>query len=491
VSRFLQDALVQLSRSWFSGFVARISASACVFVGACADGPTSVRPIPKEIRLLSPPTNSGTPGWPLPDSVIVEVLDAEGRALSGVSVRWTAANGADVIGQSSDTTNIAGRASAEWTLGRTEGEQVLSIQAGDLAPLTVAARATIFHAASVTVGAGFACALTDAGRAFCWGRNEVGQLGRGATGDPVFVPAPVAGELVFAALTASDRHACALTTDGSAYCWGGNENGETGTGAVGNTVPAPTPVQTGLRFTRISAEGVGTSTNATCALTAVGEAWCWGSNEYGQLGDGTTSRSAVPVRVQSEVPFTSIETGYFHSCATATTGELWCWGQQEADTGALGARPAGLYTTPVLVHQDFRFTGLAAGWNYTCGLTTEDAALCWGANWHGGLGIGEAEPSPDPVAVAGGHSFVALFSAGYKGTHGLTRDGVIYRWGTSGTGPRVPTPVRVTDLRFTSIESGEEPFEFQYGACGISAGNAVYCVRDEGIVRGVPAPAAP
>jgi hypothetical protein len=481
---------VQLARSRIRRSAA-LSTIGFVFAGACGEGPTSARPIPAEIRLLSPATNSGTPAWPLSDSVIVEVLDAEGRTLSGVPLTWSAENSADVVGRASDTTNIAGRASAEWTLGRTEGEQTLSIVVGDLAPLTVVANATIFHAASVTVGAGFACALTEIGRAFCWGRNHVGQLGRGTVGEQVFVPGPVSGELVFAALTASDVHACGLTVDGTAYCWGGNENGETGTGTMGNTVPVPTAVQTALRFTRISAEGVGTWENSTCALTTAGEVWCWGSNDSGQLGDGTTSRSAVPVRVQSEVPFTSIETGYFHSCATATTGELWCWGEQEADTGAFGGRPTGLYTTPVVLHQDFRFTGLAAGWNYTCGLTAEHAAFCWGANWHGGLGIGPRDPSPDPLPVAGGLSFVALYSAGYKGTHGLTTDGVLYRWGTSGTGAYSPTPVRVTDLRFTIVESGEEPFSGTYGACGISAGNTVYCVDDDANVRGVPAPAAP
>jgi hypothetical protein len=459
-----------------------------VLIWACGDGPTSARPIPAEIRLLSPATHSGTPGWPLPDSIIVEVLDAQGNALSGVPVTWTAGNGGDRIGRPADTTNIAGRAAAEWTLGWNEGQQTLSIAAGNLTPLIVAATASIFHAASVTVGGGFACALTGSGEAFCWGMNDMGQLGNGAVGARVLAPAPVAGGLVFTALTASGAHACGLTAGGTAYCWGSNESGETGTGALGQNVPTPTPVQTTLRFSRISAEGVSRWYNSTCGLTAVGEAWCWGDNIFGKLGDGTTSNAAAPVRVLGDVVFASLQTGYFHSCATAAaTGELWCWGEQEAEIGAFGAKPEGLYTTPVVVHPDFRWTQLSTGRNYTCALTAQRAAFCWGTNWFGSLGTDPpTEATAVPLPVAGGHSFVSLSAAGFEGTHALRTDGVIYRWGSPGNDIPQPTPVPVTQLRFTEIDSGEEPFDATNGSCGISISGAVYCVRADDVVRGVP-----
>ena len=312
---------MQLAPSSLRSSAAALSVAGSILITACGDGPTGDRsPSPAEIRLLSPPSQSGTPGWPLADSIIVEVLDAGGNALSGVSVSWSAGYGGGV-GLSADTTNVAGRAAAEWTLGLVEGEQALTITAGQLDPITVSATATIFHAASVTVGGQFACALTAGGRTFCWGRNYLGQLGNGTVGDSVLVSAPVAGDLVFTALTASHAHVCGLGLDGTAYCWGFNENGETGTGTVGPSVPTPTPVQTSLQFTQISAEGVGPFSNSTCGLTASGEAWCWGANQFGELGDGTTNNSAVPVRVQADVPFSSIETGYFHSCGIAVTGE--------------------------------------------------------------------------------------------------------------------------------------------------------------------------
>jgi alpha-tubulin suppressor-like RCC1 family protein len=472
-------------------FAVALTLPAAVLLGACGDSPTDGdHPVPAEIRLLSPGTNSGTPGWPLSDSVVVEVLDANGDALSGVPVTWNVNNDADGVGRPADTTNAAGRASAEWTLGRNEGAQTLSIAAGDLAPVTVVATATILHAASVSVGGGFACALTESGQAFCWGSNLVGQLGNGTTGAPALIPQPVAGDMSFTVLTASGAHVCGLTAEGVAYCWGGNESGETGTGTAGPSVLTPMPVQTTLRFMRVSAEGSGNWPNSTCALTANGEAWCWGNNSFGQLGSDTTTDVASPIRVQSNVTFSSIRTGYFHSCAVATSGELWCWGQQDTDPGAFGALALGLYRTPVALQEDFRFTDVTAGLNYSCALTADDAAFCWGSNFNGGLARdGTIQGSAEPLLVPGGHTFVALSAASWQETHALTDDGALYRWGDIGFNNIQSTPLQMTELHFTQIDSGDFPFDDSWnGACGIAAGNRVYCVRDDGLVRGVPTP---
>jgi hypothetical protein len=464
-----------------------------VWIGSCGDDRTGVPPVPAEIRLLSPATQSGTPGWPLPDSVIVEVLDAEGNALSGVPITWSTAVPGAKLGRMADTTNIAGRASAEWTLGWDEGNQSLSVVADQLAPVAVAASASIFHAASVTVGEGFACALTATGRAFCWGRNYEGQVGIGAVSNQVVSPTAVAGDLVFTALTASSTHACGLTATGVAYCWGGNSAGETGTGTFGPSVAAPTAVQTSLRFTRLSAEGTSNWSNSTCGLTATGEVWCWGYNELGKLGDGTTTNSAVPVRVLGDVTFTSVQTGFFHSCATAvSSGDLWCWGEQETDIGAFGSMPEGIYTTPVAVQPDFDFAQLSTGRNYTCGVTAGHAAFCWGTNWFGSLGTDPpTDATPDPLPVAGGHSFTKLSAAGFEGTHALTTDGVIYRWGSPGGDIAQPTPIPITQLRFTDMDSGSEPFVGATGSCGIAVNGGVYCMPEDDVVRGVPTAAAP
>jgi alpha-tubulin suppressor-like RCC1 family protein len=250
-------------------------------------------------------------------------------------------------------------------------------------------------------------------------------------------------------------------------------------------------VQTTLRFTQISAEGIGFA-NSTCGLTASGEAWCWGDNTFGKLGDGSTDNSPIPVRVQADVAFGSIHTGYFHSCGFGVTGELWCWGEQEADPGAFGARPVGLYTTPVIVHEDFRFTRLETGRNFTCGLTAQHAAYCWGSDWFGSLGQGQViEGSAVPLQVVGGHSFVDISSTYFEELHALTPDGALYRWGSPGNDQVQTTPVTVAQVGFTQMESGGSPFDGGYAACGVIAGGGVYCARDDGLVRGVPAPVTP
>jgi hypothetical protein len=148
-------------------------------------------------------------------------------------------------------------------------------------------------------GGSFSCALDSAGAVRCWGRNDVGQLGRGIinsslTGSPT--PEVVRG-LSAASLAVGSRHACALTADGNVWCWGGNRHGQVGNGTLLDS-PNPLRVQ-GLRPAKaISASGVGglESGEHTCALVEGGEVWCWGNNVAGQLGNGTVVDSATPSR---------------------------------------------------------------------------------------------------------------------------------------------------------------------------------------------------
>jgi alpha-tubulin suppressor-like RCC1 family protein len=132
---------------------------------------------------------------------------------------------------------------------------------------------------------------------------------------------------------------------------------------------------------------------------------------------------------------------------------------------------------------------LSTGRNYTCGITDQQAAYCWGANWFGSLGNGSVtEHSALPMPVTGGHVFVGISSSGIEETQGFTSDGIVYRWGSPGNDIPGPAPVLVTALGFSSMDSGSEPFTFVHGSCGIGAGNAVYCVSSNGVFRGVPAP---
>jgi alpha-tubulin suppressor-like RCC1 family protein len=453
---------------------------------ACSDSTDDGGPVPAELRLLSSSTSTGTPGWPLADSVVVEVRDAQGNPMEGVRVNWT---GPGIISPAASTTNGDGRVAASWTLGLTERQQNISVTAGNLPAVTVSATGAAFHAEDVTVGGVFACAIS-AGRAYCWGDNRFGQLGIGTTSNELaVVPQPVSGDLTFSDISAGGAVACGLV-NGAAYCWGSNESGETGTGVAGAPILRPTPVATALRFTGITAEGRQSWDNSVCGITPQGEVWCWGDNVWGKLGDGTQVNSPFPVRVQSDVVFSRVETGYFHACALSETAALWCWGEQETDGGGLGPRPKGFYTTPVSVADGYTFNDVSLGRDWTCGLTLENRAYCWGSNNSGELGV-TLERSAAPVAVSGGLSFLSLSAGNMEENIGLTSDLRLYRWGSIGNDARQFEPVPVTEsLSFLSADPGEFPFERAAGgSCGIVSGGAVYCVDDQGRTpRGVPRP---
>lgn len=280
-------------------------------------------------------------------------------------------------------------------------------------PLAVAGNPT-FSTVAVGEGDGYspysghACGLTANGAAHCWGGNGVGQLGNGTSGNGSAVPLPVTGGLVFADLSLGSTHTCGLTTNGAAYCWGDNLRGKLGSGPGGSASSSvPVPVTGGLTFVSLS---VGAW--HTCGLTAAGAAYCWGSNFYGQLGDGSTDTSAVPVAVTGGLTFTALSVGGFHTCALTAGGSAYCWGINRygelgigSDTGsdqcATGNPfPHPCSRTPVLVLGGFSFATLSAGGVHTCGLTSNGVAYCWGQA--GPIGNGAREgTSSVPVKVAG------------------------------------------------------------------------------------------
>ena len=131
----------------------------------------------------------------------------------------------------------------------------------------------------------------------------------------------MAGGLTFRAISAGATHACGITPRGEAYCWGNNYGGQLGDGTRVSR-ELPTPVKTSLRFVAIA-----TGALHTCALTGDGEAFCWGRDNYGQLGNGgSTQDSAEPVRVVGDHSFATIRAFGSHTCATTPSGDAFCWG---------------------------------------------------------------------------------------------------------------------------------------------------------------------
>jgi len=332
------------------------------------------------------------------------------------------------------------------------------------------------------------CGVASDGTAYCWGTNEYGELG--TTNPTVFcedyfrahysctgTPQQVNTTLVFVALSGSQGHGltCGLTAQGEAHCWGFGLWGQLGNGQLSNGA-APVAVAGGLQYESIRVGSDGTGVCATtittdlycwgdlgllyangqrfatssiprlvdsalgfisfdlgqdhaCGVTVSGQAYCWGSNWYGQLGIGSRGGEApIPTAVVGGHVFRSIVTGSDLTCALKETGEAYCWG----NSNNIGSPTAsGYVVTPQLVAGDHNFSELYAGFTHTCGLTTDGDAYCWGQNYLGELGDGTQQSRMAPVRVQTNQKFISL---SHRATCGLTDQGQAYCWGNNSGG---------------------------------------------------------
>src|SRR3989454_7841669 len=188
--------------------------------------------------------------------------------------------------------------------------------------------------------------------------------------------------LTFAAVHADAVHTCGVTTVGAAFCWGANGSGQLGDGtttgpetSAGGPPCSTTPaaVVGGLNFAAVSAGGA-----HTCGVTAAGAAYCWGSNNSGQLGDGTTTNRSRPMIVAGGVTFAAVRAGATHTCGVTAAGAAYCWGAN--GVGQLGDGATTDRTRPTLVTGGENFDSVSVGVGHTCGLTATGAAYCWGPN---------------------------------------------------------------------------------------------------------------
>jgi alpha-tubulin suppressor-like RCC1 family protein len=248
----------------------------------------------------------------------------------------------------------------------------------------------------ISANAQYTCALTGAGGVECWGFNMRGQLGNGSTADSS-TPVPVSGlESGVIAISTGDYHACALTSAAAVECWGADEAGQLGDG---KTKDRSTPVEVAGLSSSVTAISAGYQ--HTCALTSAGGVECWGANDFGTLGNGTTDDSSSPVEVAG-LPsgITAISAGDYHTCALTSAGGVMCWGAN--DYGQLGDGTSTSASAAVaVVGLDSGVTAISAGFQYTCALTSAGDVMCWGINDYGQLGDGTTESSATPVAVSG------------------------------------------------------------------------------------------
>jgi alpha-tubulin suppressor-like RCC1 family protein len=255
--------------------------------------------------------------------------------------------------------------------------------------------------AQVSAGTSHTCGVTTAGAVFCWGLNTNGRLGDASTTQrtsPVAVTLP--GSATAAGITTGDAHSCAVSTAGAVACWGLNSTGQLGDASVTQrTSPVTTAVPAAVVATQVSA-----GANFTCALSAAGTMYCWGTNASGQLGTGNTTQSTSPVLAQlpGSVTAVSLGTGSSHTCATSDAGTVYCWGLNSASQ--LGDGTTTARSTPAAVTMPAGagpINTIAGGTSHTCTISATGATYCWGTGTSGQVGDGASTTRTTPVTVSG------------------------------------------------------------------------------------------
>ncbi|MFL5495278.1 MAG: RCC1 domain-containing protein [Gemmatimonadales bacterium] len=349
----------------------------------------------------------------------------------------------------------------------------------------LATAATALAFSQLSGGGVHTCGLTTDFRVYCWGYNEDGQLGDGTNTGPESCtgavgpfacstrPVPVAGTRQFRQVSAGNLHTCAVTTDFRAYCWGSNSFGELGDGTTTDRT-TPVLVRGGLQFRQVDAGSFG----HTCGVTyADRRVYCWGYNRFGQLGDGTTTQHLTPIPVLGGHEFRQVTAGDWHTCGVTTSNQPYCWGRD--DVGQLGNDPEKrTRLRPVLVAGGYQFRQLDAGSYHTCAVTTDNRAFCWGGGSDGQIGDGKTLARFTPRAVAGGLSFTRV-SGGVFHTCGETTNNLAYCWGNNtfgqlGNGGPEGTdqlkPVAVAGgLHFEQVSAGGNH------TCGTTSAAVAYC----------------
>jgi hypothetical protein len=306
----------------------------------------------------------------------------------------------------------------------------------------------------------FSCGLLSDGRAFCWGDNQAGQLGDGTTTSRT-LPTPVAGGLRFRQIAPGMDHTCGITNDGLAYCWGPNPAGELGDGTFqGHAAPALVPMPAPLA-------GIDAGADFTCALTVAGRPYCWGNNEEMQLGiasSGSGDYHPSPVEVTGAPDLAAISLGVAHACGLTAQGAPYCWGWNEYDQ--LGNGLAAYSSGPGPVQGGLAFAEIRGGYLASCARTTGGTAYCWGGGNGGRLpGLPEAIPTQVPGGLA-----IEGLSGGSITWCGLA-GGVGYCWASSTlVGTTATTPVAVTPAPpFSQIAPGANH------TCAVASDGSAYC----------------
>jgi alpha-tubulin suppressor-like RCC1 family protein len=510
--------------------------------GQLGDGSSQLRRIPTSVFLANATSGAAvsivptvasfrpfaTVGTTVTTPPSVVVRDARGFGVQGATVTFSVVSGGGSMTGASVTTDVNGAATVgSWTLGSTAGANVAQA-AVTLASGTVA-KAFFYGTGGAAITAvtkisGDSIVLTNQPVSFnalptvqVTGAGGVGvpgatvnfvlnsvttpiltdSLGYASLPSPFLTPTtspPTTNTTLTASSGAAPsvsftilaiqspvgspgnrNSACGLAKSGIVYCWGQNNFGQLGNGTTTQRNYADS-VSGGLRFSKLSLQNGGHH----CALTSTGAAYCWGDNVFGQVGDGTTTTRLVPTAVLGGLTFTQIITQNETTCALTSAGAVYCWGYLHASGMFNVSLRDRRVLTPTLANTgSLAFTQIALWDQGLCGLTAAGVAYCGGDNSTGTVGNGTFIHVYDGlVQVTGGLTFRKI--AGGTGTIcGVTLDGLAYCWGSSnasgglGDGTALnrfaPTPLADDGGRFSDI------MVVNFSGCGLRIDGTATC----------------
>jgi alpha-tubulin suppressor-like RCC1 family protein len=313
-----------------------------------------------------------------------------------------------------------------------------------------------------------ACAVISGGTLKCWGNNDYGQLGDGTSTADKTTPYAVPNINGATSIASANDHNCSVVGGGLVKCWGTNNQGQLGDGTFLDR-SSPVTVKNLSGAITVSSGG-----NFNCAIINGGTVKCWGDNYYGQLGNGTTIDSSTPVAVTGLTGARAISLGRDYACALIGDGTVKCWGYNY--DGQLGNGTTTSRSTPVTVIGITGATSVSASSGNVCALITGGTVKCWGDNYYGQLGNGTTIDSSTPVAVTG-LTGAASVSAGYGNVCALITGGTVKCWGDNyngelGNGTTTDSSVPVTVTGLSGVSSISVSI---YGAYSVMADGTVKC----------------
>jgi len=297
------------------------------------------------------------------------------------------------------------------------------------------------------------------------------QNGNGDLEDSEVERTQYACNAAYASISAGLSHTCAVLTNGTVRCWGSNDSGQLGDGT---TQDSSLPVAV-VGLSNVSAISVGGS-SYTCALLVSGAVYCWGTGRYGQLGNETTTDSVIPVAVRGLSDVTAISASSSCACAVLDDKTVRCWGDNANGQLGVDNQTTAISRTPIAVSDLSDVSSVSVGGAHTCAVLDDETARCWGDNSYGQLGTGNTPEGWEPVAVSDLANVTAI-SAGLRHTCAVLSDGTARCWGYNYYGQlgNETTTDSVTPVAVSGLSNVAAIWAGSYHTCVALTNGEAFC----------------